>query len=183
MHIRRQAESGFHFFLEVQIERRQGRTQAERSRRQQHVLNHRINRRPRCASRRAAFEARDGSTPGPHGCGRRDIPPRRVVAEIVPGSCQGPVHQTGTVDNRSSQARLYKTPTASLTFGSRITRNRQRCMVPPLGAQTPASRILRISSFGHRVWFQPSHRPRGPNNLEQVRGIRGRLGHPVSSLT
>ena len=29
-----------------------------------------------------------------------------------------------------------------------MTRNRQRCMFPPLGAHTPASRILRISSFG-----------------------------------
>src|SRR6202023_1158303 len=48
----------------------------------------------------------------------------------------------------SSHARLYKAPTVSLTFASRITRNRQRCIFPPLGAHTPASRILRISSFG-----------------------------------
>jgi cytochrome c len=47
-----------------------------------------------------------------------------------------------------SHVRLYKAPTVSLTFGSRITRKRQRCMLPPLGAQTPASRIFRISSFG-----------------------------------
>ena len=44
--------------------------------------------------------------------------------------------------------RSYKAPTVSLIFRSRITRNRQRCMLPPLGAQTLASRILRISSFG-----------------------------------
>src|SRR5215471_5338364 len=49
---------------------------------------------------------------------------------------------------RSSQDRLYTAPTASLTFRSRITRNRQRCIFPPLGAHTPASRIFRISSFG-----------------------------------
>ena len=48
----------------------------------------------------------------------------------------------------SSQARLYKAPTASLTFRSRTTKNRHRCIFPPLGAQTPASRIFRISSFG-----------------------------------
>jgi hypothetical protein len=35
-----------------------------------------------------------------------------------------------------------------LTFGSRTTKNRQRCIFPPLGAHTPAARILRISSFG-----------------------------------
>jgi hypothetical protein len=39
-------------------------------------------------------------------------------------------------------------PTVSLTFGSRITRNCQRCIFPPLGAHTPASKIFRISSFG-----------------------------------
>src|SRR6266480_537378 len=43
---------------------------------------------------------------------------------------------------------LDKAPTVSLIFGSRTTRNRQRCMFPPLGAQTPASRIFWISSFG-----------------------------------
>jgi hypothetical protein len=42
----------------------------------------------------------------------------------------------------SSHARLYKAPTVSLTLRSRITRNRQRCMLPPLGAQTPASFAL-----------------------------------------
>jgi len=31
---------------------------------------------------------------------------------------------------------------------ARTTRNRQHCIFPPLGAQTPASRILRINSFG-----------------------------------
>src|SRR5436190_2116728 len=29
-----------------------------------------------------------------------------------------------------------------------MTRNRQRCILPPLGAQTPASRIFRISASG-----------------------------------
>src|SRR6516225_8761152 len=33
-------------------------------------------------------------------------------------------------------------------LASLITRNRQRCILPPLGAQTPASRISRISSLG-----------------------------------
>ena len=31
--------------------------------------------------------------------------------------------------------------------------NRQRCMLPPLGAQTPASRIFRINSFGTESGF------------------------------
>src|ERR1700746_3120679 len=65
---------------------------------------------------------------------------RLVPGAGLPDPCRGATC--------SSQARLYKAPTVSLTFGSRITRNRQRCMLPPLGAQTPASRILRISSFG-----------------------------------
>jgi hypothetical protein len=43
---------------------------------------------------------------------------------------------------------LYNAPTLSLTFGSRTTSKRQRCIFPPLGAQTPASRIRRIDSFG-----------------------------------
>jgi hypothetical protein len=35
-----------------------------------------------------------------------------------------------------------------LIFGPRITRKHQRCVFPPLGAHTPASKIFRISSFG-----------------------------------
>src|ERR1700748_3367824 len=66
-------------------------------------------------------------------------------SRLVPGAGSPDRYRGATC---SSQARLYKAPTVSLTFGSRITRNRQRCIFPPLGAQTPASRILRISSFG-----------------------------------
>jgi hypothetical protein len=52
----RQSESGLSFLLELQIQRRQGRAQTERSRRQQHVLNRWIDRRARRAGRGAAFE-------------------------------------------------------------------------------------------------------------------------------
>src|ERR1700748_3296736 len=74
-------------------------------------------------------------------------------SRLVPGAGSPDRYRGATC---SSQARLYKAPTVSLTFGSRITRNRQRCIFPPLGAQTPASRILRISSFGTGSGF--SHR-------------------------
>src|SRR5215471_19210937 len=43
---------------------------------------------------------------------------------------------------------LVQAPTVSLISTSRITRNRHCCIFPPLGAQTPASRIFRIKSFG-----------------------------------
>ena len=65
-------------------------------------------------------------------------------SRLVPGAGSPARYRGATC---SSQARLYKAPTVSLTFVSRITKNRHRCMFPPLGAQTPASRILRISSF------------------------------------
>src|SRR5215831_14499679 len=66
-------------------------------------------------------------------------------SRLVPGAGSPDRYRGATC---SSQARLYKAPTVSLTSGSRITRNRQRCIFPPLGAQTPASRIFLISSFG-----------------------------------
>ena len=66
-------------------------------------------------------------------------------SRLVPGA-GSPARYRGAT--RSSQARLYKAPTVSLILGSRITRNRHRYMLPPLGAQTPASRIFRIKSFG-----------------------------------
>ena len=59
----RQAECGLRFLLKLQIQRRQGRAEAERSRRQQHILNRWVDRRPGRAGRGAAFEARDD----PHG--------------------------------------------------------------------------------------------------------------------
>ena len=67
----------------------------------------------------------------------------------------------------SSQARLYNAPTLSLTFGSRTTRKRQRCIFPPLGAQTPASRIRRIDSFGPTAveLDDGTRRPRPDNQL------------------
>src|SRR5215472_2923488 len=39
-------------------------------------------------------------------------------------------------------------------MGSRMTRNRQRCMLPPDDADTPASRILRINSAGTGSGFK-----------------------------
>ena len=50
-------------------------------------------------------------------------------------------------------APLVVGPTVSSIAGSFDDRNRQRCIFPPLGAQTPASRILRINSFGTRSRF------------------------------
>jgi hypothetical protein len=59
MHVRRQSKSGFRFLLELQIQRGQSRAEAERSRRQQHVLNRWIDGRTGGAGRGAAFEAKD----------------------------------------------------------------------------------------------------------------------------
>src|SRR5215472_2950805 len=70
---------------------------------------------------------------------------RRNCSRLTPGAGSPARYRGATC---FSNARLYKSPTVCLTFGSRITKKRQRCMFPPLGAQTPASRILRISSFG-----------------------------------
>src|SRR5215472_13930385 len=66
-------------------------------------------------------------------------------SRLVPGAGSPDRYRGATC---SSQARLYKAPTASLTLGSWTTRKRHRCIFPPLGAQTPASRIFLISSFG-----------------------------------
>src|SRR5215469_2688365 len=71
-------------------------------------------------------------------------------SRLVPGAGSPDRYRGATC---SFQARLHNAPTVSLTFGSRTTRNRQRCMFPPLGAQTPASRILWISSFGTGAGF------------------------------
>src|SRR5947209_8574243 len=49
MPVRRQAERSLRFLLERQIERRQGSTKAEGSRRQQHVLYGRVDRRTGCS--------------------------------------------------------------------------------------------------------------------------------------
>jgi hypothetical protein len=56
--VRRQLECGLRFLLELQIQRRQCRAEAERSRREQHILHRRIDRRPGRAGRCAAFQAR-----------------------------------------------------------------------------------------------------------------------------
>ena len=144
----RQPERGLRFFLELQVQRRQSRAEAERSRRQQHVLNGWIDRRPGSAGRCSAFEAGND----PHR-GLVDVVGEIFAAasilsnrsRLVPGAGSPDRYRGATC---SSHARLYKAPTVSLTFGSRITRKRQRCIFPPLGAQTPASRIFRISSFG-----------------------------------
>src|SRR6516165_7010196 len=71
-------------------------------------------------------------------------------SRLVPGAGSPDRYRGATC---SSQARLYKAPIVSLIFESRTTRNRQRCMLPPLGAQTPASRIFRINSFGTESGF------------------------------
>src|SRR6266566_2553575 len=44
VHVRRQPKSGFHLPLEIQVERRQGGTETEGARRQQHVLDRRVDR-------------------------------------------------------------------------------------------------------------------------------------------
>ena len=59
MHAGRQAECSFGFFLELQIEGRQCGAEAERSRREQHVLYRWIDRRAGPARRSLASEARD----------------------------------------------------------------------------------------------------------------------------
>src|SRR5215472_14539624 len=66
-------------------------------------------------------------------------------SRLVPGDGSPDRYRGATC---SSHVRLYKAPTASFTFVSRTTRNRHRCIFPPLGAQTPASRIFRIKLFG-----------------------------------
>src|SRR5688500_18386101 len=48
----------------------------------------------------------------------------------------------------SSKARLYQVCTCCLIFVSLMTRKRQRCVLPPFGAHTPACKIFRISSSG-----------------------------------
>src|SRR6202043_3831172 len=75
----------------------------------------------------------------------------------------------------SSHARLYKAPTVSSTFGSRITRNCQRCIFPPLGAHTPASRIFRISSFGTGSGFS-RHIDRVVRMISNVQGRFAAIG-------
>jgi hypothetical protein len=61
---RRKAHNGFCFLLELQIQRRQGRAEAGRSRRQQHVLHRWIDRRAGRAARGGSFEAGDDSHGG-----------------------------------------------------------------------------------------------------------------------
>ena len=78
-------------------------------------------------------------------CGKYSAASRRNRSRLMTGA-GSPARYRGAT--RSSQARLYKAPTVFFTSGSRITKKRQRCMFPPLGAQIPASRILRMSSFG-----------------------------------
>ena len=64
MNAGRQAECGLRFFLELQIQRRQSCAEAQRSRRQEHVLPRRIDGRTGSAGRGAAFEVRDDPNRG-----------------------------------------------------------------------------------------------------------------------
>jgi hypothetical protein len=96
VHTGRQAECDLRLPPELQVQRVQCRAEAERSRRQQHILHRRIDGRAGRAGRGAAFEARDD----PDGSlvnAQPDIPPLRAAAESAPGSCQGPVHQPDIV--------------------------------------------------------------------------------------
>jgi len=144
MHAGRQSKRGLRFLLELQIKRRQCRAQTERSCCKQHVLHRRVDGRAGRAGRGASFQARDN----PDGslmdvCGQIFC-----YVEQPPGSCQGRVHQPDTWCNLLVPCPLIVGPTVCLITASLITRKRQRCMFPPFGAQTPASRIFRISSFG-----------------------------------
>jgi hypothetical protein len=85
---------------------------------------------------------------------------RRNRSRLMPGAGSPARYRGATC---SSHARLYKALTVSLTFGSRTTRNRQRCMFPPLGAHTPVSKIFRICSFGDDLAL--AHRGQTHNQL------------------
>src|SRR5499427_5430989 len=69
-------------------------------------------------------------------------------SRLVPGAGSPDRYRGAT---RSSQARLYKAPTASLTFGSRTTRNRQRCIFPPLRRTDTGFEDLTDQFVRHRV--------------------------------
>src|ERR1700730_10696881 len=59
VHVGRQAKSSFDLHLEIQVQRRESRAETERSRRQQHVLDCRINRGTGRAGRCAAHTGHD----------------------------------------------------------------------------------------------------------------------------
>src|ERR1700730_11584485 len=88
-HVRRQPECGLHFLLEVQIKRRQCRTEPERSRRQKHVLHCWDRSMNRTCGSVSRLRGRARSTPEPYECDWPNIPPHRATAKIARGSCQG----------------------------------------------------------------------------------------------
>ena len=127
---------------------RQRRAETERPGRQQHVLDRRVDRRTGGAGRRGAAHA--GHDPY-----RRFMD---VVGQILGGVEHPPkplgVGSGGWFAGAISRADhlvpgpLVVGPDRLLDPGTLTTRNRQRCILPPEGAQTPASSIFRISFAG-----------------------------------
>src|SRR5438132_6318169 len=132
MHVGRQPECLFGLFLKPQVQCGQRRAEAERPCREQHVLHRGVDRGTGRARRRGTLEARDD----PH---RRLM---EMLGEVI-RSREHALEALGGRPGRWSAGAI----TVSLTFGSLTTRNRQRCMLPPLAAETPASRICLINAW------------------------------------
>src|SRR3954452_532682 len=64
---------------------------------------------------------------------------------VVPGAGPPERYRGPTT---SCHAFLYQTAAAALIAGSRITRNRHDCILPPLAAKVPASSTLFSNEFG-----------------------------------
>ena len=143
-----QAESGLGFLLELQVQRRQmsprGRALLPPA-----ACSEPLDRSmtQTCGSARR-LRGKGQSTPGPRGCAWPYIPPRPAAVEIAPGSCHGRFTSPIPWGNLFVPGTLIEAPTVSLIFGSRTTRNRQRCIFSAVRCADARLEDLRINSFG-----------------------------------
>jgi hypothetical protein len=84
----------------------------------------------------------------PHECARPDIPPRRAAVEIALGSCQSRLTCPIPWRNLFIPCALVVRPDSFLDLRIAGYQKPPALHGAALGAQVPASRIFRISSFG-----------------------------------
>src|SRR5271165_2979472 len=168
----RQSECGLRFLLELQIQGRQSRTEAERSRCEQYVLNRRIDGRPGRADRGSAFEAWNDPNRG-----LMDVR-GQIFRRVEQPQKSFPAHARGRFTRPIPRCNLFIP--GALVVGPdslldlRIADYQETPSLRVAAARGPDARLQDLSGkfVRHRVWFQPPHRPSGPDDLEYVGSVR-----------
>ena len=178
MRVRRQAEDRLDLLFEIEVQRRQGRAEADRARCEQHVLHRRIDRRTGPSGRgRGSFEARHD-------------PYRRLVDMIGEVLC-GAKHARKTLCAHSRGRRAGAIARRGLLVPGPLVIDRSRFLdfrvadheeAPALHVAAARRRRAGLQDspeqrLGHRVRLQTPHRARRMDDLEQARVVESRIGH------